>query len=185
MVVNSRFVVPNGTRYSPSESEEYFKLERRVVKERGYQGLFSCETIPKGAVVGHTGGVVVSSVEDLPNDPPYATIIAPNLFLAPSSYANLPNLCFLNHSCESNLARIGGIVLVAKCDIALGAELTIDYAPFVSGVEGWEMNCLCGSKLCRGRITGEDWKSPEIAARLWTEWLPFIQRKILAKGLIK
>jgi len=47
--------------------------------------------------------------------------------------------------------------LVARYYIRAGEELTIDYALFEgdeTDVKPWE--CLCGSPLCRCRITGRD-----------------------------
>ena len=87
----------------------------------------------------------------------------------------------MNHSCASNVARLGGLVFVAKTKIEIGEQLTVDYAPLISGVPGWTMDCVCDAITCRRLISGDDWNNRELAKALWPEWLPFIQKRILAK----
>ena len=35
----------------------------------------------------------------------------------------------------------------------------------------------CGSPLCRGVVTGEDWRRPELQARYGDHWIPALLRK--------
>ncbi|WP_267900285.1 hypothetical protein [Kribbella turkmenica] len=35
----------------------------------------------------------------------------------------------------------------------------------------------CGSALCCGVVTGEDWKRPELQARYGGHWIPALLRK--------
>jgi hypothetical protein len=42
------------------------------------------------------------------------------------------------------------------------------------------MRCHCGAAACRGEVRESDWQDAAIAARLWPEWLPFVQQRILA-----
>jgi len=57
-----------------------------------------------------------------------------------------------NHSCSPNTA-FAGLNVVALSDIAAGQELTLDYADFLD--ENMEpFDCQCGSRQCRGLITG-------------------------------
>jgi len=58
---------------------------------------------------------------------------------------------FLNHSCEPNCAIERDREIVALRDIAPGEEITFDYSTNV-GWRGFEMNCSCGAKSCRGTI---------------------------------
>lgn len=67
----------------------------------------------------------------------------------------------LNHSCEPNLGLQGQIVYVALRDIAIGEELTFDYAMNDDDPDEI-MKCECGTPSCRGVVTGADWKNPEI-----------------------
>lgn len=61
---------------------------------------------------------------------------------------------FLNHSCNPNTGLILNaekIALVAIRDIKAGEEITFDYSTCIEE-NHWEMDCLCGSSNCRGRI---------------------------------
>jgi uncharacterized protein len=66
----------------------------------------------------------------------------------------------VNHSCDPNcgvrLSEAGGPDLVARRAIALGEEITFDYAMRNYTVEYFPRSCRCGAKICRGSITG--WK---------------------------
>src|SRR4029077_7619389 len=46
------------------------------------------------------------------------------------------------------------IVYVALRDIGIDEELTVDYA--MNDDDPYEMKCQCGTKSCRGKITGVD-----------------------------
>lgn len=57
-----------------------------------------------------------------------------------------------NHSCEPN-TRYDGLNVVAARAIAVGEELTLDYAEFLD--ESAEpFDCACGAQGCRGRVVG-------------------------------
>jgi hypothetical protein len=86
---------------------------------------------------------------------------------------------FINHACDPNVWLADEHTLVARRDIAAGEELTIDYALFEGDeqdVKPWE--CRCGSALCRGRVTGRDWRLPELQKRYRGHFSPFISRRI-------
>lgn len=87
---------------------------------------------------------------------------------------------FVNHSCSPNLAFVGEISLAALRPIAAGEELTFDYATCDSSPYD-EFECECASTNCRGRVTGDDWRSPEIRARLAGRFSPYLQRRIDAE----
>ena len=86
---------------------------------------------------------------------------------------------FVNHSCDPNVWLADENTLVARRDLAVGEELTIDYALFEgdeSDVKPWR--CRCGSPLCRGTVTGRDWRSPELQARYRGHFSPFLEARI-------
>ena len=58
----------------------------------------------------------------------------------------------------------GQITLVALRDIAVGEEITFDYA-MSDGCDYDEFDCGCAARKCRGRITGEDGCKPELIER--------------------
>jgi hypothetical protein len=87
----------------------------------------------------------------------------------------------LNHSCEPNLGLQGQIVYVALRDIGIDEELTVDYA--MNDDDSYEMKCQCGTKSCRGKITGADWKMLELQRKYDGYFSWFIQRRIDAKKM--
>lgn len=175
----SPYKVKDSSLIAPSQPKSFVKLS---IKEKidGQRGLIANEFIRNGSVIFRDGGVVVTSTEDVFRDKPYAVIIEEGLFLVPQDYDNLHESCFMNHGCDSNVARIGGLIWIAKKDIQKGEELLIDYAPLIADhhLRSWALDCTCGDNLCRKVITSDDWKDPILAKKFWVEWLPHIQRKI-------
>lgn len=86
---------------------------------------------------------------------------------------------YLNHSCDPNLRMEDEVTLVARRDILSGEELTADYAMW-EWDEDWVASwiCNCGSALCRGTITGKDWKLRELQGRYRHHFSPFITERI-------
>jgi len=149
--------------------------------EKG-MGSYAIAPISEGqTVVGFGGYVTTRDVLDtLPEDQQHRSIqVAPELYLTPS--ANREPGDMINHSCDPNLGLLGSMVLVAMRDIAVGDELTFDYAT-CDDSDYDEFDCLCGTAVCRGRITGQDWKLPELQAKYDGWFSPFIARKIADLG---
>jgi len=84
---------------------------------------------------------------------------------------------FGNHSCNPNCWMSDEITVVTRRDVAKGEELTQDYA-VMSVTEQWTMECRCGSDLCRGVVTGRDWKLSELQRCYRDHFSPFINRRI-------
>jgi hypothetical protein len=82
-----------------------------------------------------------------------------------------------NHCCNSNLWMLDARTVDARRDIAAGEELTVDYALFSVAPE-WRMDCHCGSSRCRGVVTGNDWRLPELQQRYAGHFSPFINARI-------
>jgi uncharacterized protein len=55
-----------------------------------------------------------------------------------------------NHSCDPNAGIRNEALLLAMRDIPQDEEITFDYSMIMA--DDWEMDCLCGSPLCRKRI---------------------------------
>ena len=66
---------------------------------------------------------------------------------------------FVNHSCDPDVGFPGQLVCVAMRAIRSGEELCHDYA--MERSDTYMLDCHCGSPLCRGKVSGEDWKLPE------------------------
>lgn len=63
---------------------------------------------------------------------------------------------FMNHSCDPNTWWADDKTMVARRDIHAGEEITYDYAMTEVDVP-FEMECRCGSPLCRKLITNRDY----------------------------
>jgi hypothetical protein len=176
---------PQGTRFLPTEAKVFCEYKKSThAKWPGQYAIVAKETIHANTVIQRAGGLVLCGLEGIPLDQRYAVLFDEGLYAAPHDYDNLEDFWFINHSCDANMARIGGSVMIAKRKIEPGEELTVDYAPLVATLENWEMHCSCGAGICRNIITGDDWKSNKIANLLWKEWLPHVQRMIIEKGII-
>jgi SET domain-containing protein len=83
---------------------------------------------------------------------------------------------YINHSCDPNCGLKSAQQLVAMRAIEIGEEITFDYA--MSESSDYEIACKCGSAFCRGLITGNDWKIPELQKRYRNYFSPYLQKKI-------
>jgi uncharacterized protein len=85
----------------------------------------------------------------------------------------------MNHACDSNLWMHNEVTIVARRTIAAGEELTIDYA-LHSGLPTDLLGelCRCGSPVCRGVITGNDWQLKEVEERYQGHFSPFLNERI-------
>lgn len=87
----------------------------------------------------------------------------------------------VNHSCEPNCGMGGAAQVVAMRDVAVGEALTFDYA-MADGSDYDEFDCACGSPLCRGSVSGNDWSRPELQARYAGYFSPYLVRRMAAAG---
>jgi len=143
-------------------------------------GLFAAEAIAEGEIVAVKGGYVLDRrtwarfAETLG---PAEIQIADDLVIAPTSQDERDGgMLYTNHSCDPNIGIQGQIVFVAMRDIAAGEELTHDWA--TTDDEDYEMTCRCGSPTCRGTITGQDWRRPELQEQYRGFFAWHLQRKI-------
>ncbi len=155
------------------------KLESRPHHQKGTCGIFACEPIQKGELLTLWGGKILAVDEldrDMPNFTQQVLQIEEGLYLMAPDLE--PSDCF-NHSCNPNAGMTGQIGLVAMRDIALDEEICLDYA-MCDGSDYDEFECSCGSANCRGRVTGEDWRRPELWERYDGYFMPYLQRRIAA-----
>jgi hypothetical protein len=166
-------------RLMKNSSASYFnpKCENREHPEGGC-GVFAVADIAKDELVSLWGGRIIG-VDDLdPSMPRFTQRILQldeGLYLLTAEEPE-PNDCF-NHSCEPNLGFFGQIGLVAMRDIQAGEELTFDYA-MSDGSPYDEFECHCGLLHCRGRITGGDWKLPDLWKKYNGYFSPYLARRI-------
>ena len=147
-------------------------------------GLFGASDLEAGRVLIRLGGRLVGT-EELAGmiaaanaNPalPYVDSVSVSedvhLVLPPGTVAH-----FGNHSCDPTLWHEGTYAISARRDIRLGEELTIDYGTN-SAAPGYFLACRCGEALCRGVVTSEDWRIPELQARYEGHWVPALQERI-------
>lgn len=134
-------------------------------------GLFALENLSSGTVISRLGGRLVSTAELrdlLARASSYVDTIQVgpdlNLVLPPDTPTGKGN-----HSCDPNLWWSEPWVLEARRDIVADEELTTDYATSTQSPL-FVMACSCGSGLCRGTVTGDDWRRPELRQRYGSHW---------------
>ncbi len=96
-----------------------------------------------------------------------------NLRLKPRNWPGIRG----NHSCDPNLWLTAPVDISARRDIEVGEEVLTDYATYTMAPD-WRMACSCGSGLCRGTVTGDDWRRPELQTRYAGHFAYPIERRI-------
>ena len=144
------------------------------------RGLIASEPIPAADVVLRWGGVVVTAA-DLASGrlgPGSWGQIDEDAFLfGPADAADY----FLNHSCDPNVWLRGASTLVARRDIAVGEEIVGDYGTWEADPRYVLEPCACGTTVCRGRVTGDDWRRTELRQRYARHFVPFLEER--SRGL--
>jgi hypothetical protein len=153
------------------------KLESRPLPEKGYMGVFAREPVAAGELlVMWTGHLVpadrLDAVDPLLRS--RSVQVEEDLYLVPERAEPGD---FFNHSCSPNAGISGQIALVALRDIAPGEEICYDYA-MTDGSPYDEFECRCGEPICRHRITGDDWRRPDLWARYGDHFSPYLLRRI-------
>ena len=153
------------------------KCEARQ-NNRGGCGVYARESIAKSELISLWGGRIVLTAHLDPALPRFTERVIQvdeGLFLLTAEEKESSD-CF-NHSCNPNLGLSGQIGLVAMREIHPEEELTFDYAMSDGGPYD-EFECRCGSPNCRGKITGDDWKLPELWSRYRGYFSPYLARRI-------
>lgn len=168
-----------GSKHNPSFLSP--KLELRACADKGGYGVFTREPLEKDEVLAVWGGVVVPG-ERLDEFSEYAQThglqVEDDLFLIPLTEDDPAD--YFNHSCNPNTGLLGQITLVAMRSIDAGEEICFDYAMSDSNPYD-EFECGCGSPLCRGRVTAQDWKRKDLQQRYKGYFSAYLQRRIDAQ----
>ena len=163
----------------PSQCHLDPRIELRP-SSRGDQGLFARAPISEGETLIIWGGPSYTDVKGA-----QAAVRAGktcmqwdrNLF---SVDVGDDNIAFrINHSCDPNVWMQGAFTLVARREILENEEIVADYALWESSeddIAAWD--CQWGSPLCRGRITGRDWRLRELQRRYRGHFSPLLNARI-------
>ncbi len=146
----------------------------------GGQAVYARDVIELGELIAVWTGRIVSTeqLDELPEEIRRHTVqVEEGLYLASHAPDEGPD--FINHSCEPNAGLDGQIAIVALTRIQPGEEVTIDYA-MCDGSPYDEFDCACGSAICRGRVTGDDWRNPALWERYAGHFSPYLERRIRA-----
>jgi hypothetical protein len=146
----------------------------------GGKAVYARDMIEPGELIAVWSGRIVSAEEldELSEDIRRHTVqVEERLYLASHGPDEGPD--FINHSCEPNAGLDGQVAIVALHRIQPGDEVTIDYA-MCDGSPYDEFDCACGSLICRGRVTGEDWRIPTLWERYAGHFSPYLERRIRA-----
>ncbi len=157
------------------------RAESREIPRTGF-GSFAIAPIGIGTVVATFGGTIMSRsvFRNYPIEQQ-----SRSLQIETDSFALGPELPepgdLINHSCAPNCGMRNATQVVAMRPIAIGEEITFDYS--MSDASDYdEFDCECGTPQCRKRITGNDWKLPELQMRYQGMFSPYIQRLMRASG---
>jgi len=144
-------------------------------------GSFATAPIAAGDIVIEWGGAVLTRerLGSINIEPDSEIPIGEGLFMVTPVGASDLRDFFLNHSCDPSLWMTDEVTFAARRDLAPGDELTADYAFWQDEndlVATWR--CACGSSLCRGRVTGSDWRRSDLQARYRGRFSPFVNARI-------
>jgi SET domain-containing protein len=149
------------------------------------RGMFARESFGSGEVALIWGGTVFSEADIKAGkaNPQSITLVEEGIYLGDlASTANGADYC-LNHCCDSNLWMRDAITLVTRDVIEEDEELTLDYALFETTPEWILSPCGCGSPLCRGKVTSQDWRLPALQERYRGHFAPVNEHWIESHGL--
>jgi hypothetical protein len=140
--------------------------------------VFALDAIPANTTVAAFGGRVVDGkeLEGLGEAVRiHALQIDDDLFLA--SAPPFDPADYVNHSCDPNCGIVGSVLLVTMRDVDAGEELCFDYA--MTDSDDYDtFQCGCGTEGCRGEITGDDWKQPELRDRYAGWYSTYLARRL-------
>ena len=145
-------------------------------------GCRAISVIPAGTSVATFGGTAMSRVNfsqyEADRRSRSLQVDTNLIFLGPPSREPGDSI---NHSCEPNCGMRNATTIVAMRDIAVGEELTFDYA--MSDASDYdEFDCNCRTSLCRGRVRADDWQLETLRHKYKGFFSPYIQRKMDAEG---
>lgn len=166
-----------------------FVKGKKIYEKKGKlgEGVFAKRNIKKGEILFVMGGYILT-IEDenklkgVLADKPIE--ISEDFSIGPRKPSDIPLMPqhYVNHSCNPNAGFKGQIFMVAMRDIKNGEEIAYDYAMVMHPNEDsnsyFKIKCLCGSPNCRGYVTEDDWKIPELQKKYNGYFQYYLQEKI-------
>lgn len=156
------------------------RVELRASEIHG-TGMFARAGIGVGEVVVVWGGTLASEADLRGGRARKGSVsaVAEGMYLVGLAEESAGPDDFMNHACDPTVWMADEVTLVARRAIAAGEELTADYV-FWEADESWvaPWACRCGAAVCRGVVSGRDWRRPELQARYAGHFSPFIEARI-------
>jgi hypothetical protein len=161
------------------------KVDIRDIGGKGL-GIFAHAQIDIGEIVVRFGGTIISLADirsGKANTHSYIAI-SEDTFVGVLKGQPEQGDEFINHSCDPNLWMVDEITLAARRPIHIDEEVTADYGM-------WEYDplwqptwrCACGTKDCRGQITGCDYVSADLNSKYFGHIAPFLKKRLHAMML--
>lgn len=186
--MNPKLEVRRTEKYG-KEIRPKFQGEKKVYENTGEmgEGVFAKKDIKKDETLMVMGGYILdigdeNKLEGIVADKPIE--ISENFSIGPLKPSDMKLMPqhYINSSCDPNAGFKGQIFLVAMRDIEKGEEIVYDYAMVMHSNDKsnsyFKIKCLCGSEKCRGYITEDDWKIPELQKKYDGYFQYFLQEKI-------
>ena len=146
------------------------------------RGVFATRPYSTGELLAVWGGWIIST-EELrrlsDKEQTYAVQVEDDLYLL-TPRGKVCGADFINHSCEPNSGVSGAIGLIALRPIFPGEEVCYDYAMTDSNPD-LGFTCRCAAPSCRGQVSGDDWRLPELRRRYEGYFSPYLQRRIASE----
>ncbi|MEC8920588.1 MAG: SET domain-containing protein-lysine N-methyltransferase [Actinomycetota bacterium] len=143
-------------------------------------GVFAREPVVAGEIVAVKAGHIVhrDEVVRLTTEIGDQSLqIYDDLYLSPRTADEIDETSIrINHSCDANVGFRGQVLYVAIRNIGVDEELCHDYA--MDRTDDYCLECACGTLACRGTVTGEDWRLPEVQARYEGFFVEYVAEKI-------
>lgn len=147
-------------------------IEVRQTPGKGL-GIFAKRNILKDEIISEFTGPRIK-IENLGEFPPEVVDHLFNVGVDEYLVAREPEVR-TNHSCDPNAGIRKEALLVAIRNIDKDEEITFDYSMIMA--DDWEMDCMCGSPLCRHRI-GKFRNLPDELKEKYRDYTPDWIRKI-------
>jgi len=166
----------------------------------GGNGLFATGIIKEGEVVSWEHGDVYEGLSDYrpgnkilthdqiqerwPAQEDYERFmgwfyqIGDDVFVGPLCEENVVITTYQNHSCDPNTWWYDDFTLIARRDIHPDEEITFDYGTSESYPNPDMPKCLCGTAVCRGIVTPEDYLREDMQERYGNHFVGYLLKRI-------
>lgn len=162
--MNVNWLTPKAEVRAIGGGKGFGSFARQPISAGEIVAVFGGRVVDRAALLGHSAGRQARSIQ-----------IDDDLYLLSSTDPEPGDM--VNHSCEPNCGMRGPSAVAATRNIETGEELSFDYAT-CDGHPGPLFACECGRSSCRGTVTGDDWRLPELEQRYDGYFSPYLERRI-------